>query len=74
MKQYLKYLLTKKAKIAYCLFILSFTAVCDYYIINEYLNFEIENPIMLGFAFSILNLVVMPLAMYHPYKEWKDGL
>jgi hypothetical protein len=72
MKEFLKYLVTRPSKIAYLMLVFLF-----FFLVDTVCYYGIEDsdckPMLLAIVISF-NVVVFSAAMYHPYKEWKDGI
>ena len=69
MNKFFKYLIENKGKIAYYLFVLTFYAIFNTYALTQPdLDWTVYG--ILGF----FDLIALPIALYQPYKEWKDGL
>lgn len=71
MKEFIKYLLKNPGKIAWLLFIVIFYSVFNIYCWN---NLEGDNKGAFITFILFFDIVALPLSLYHPYKEWKDGL
>lgn len=68
--KYLKYLLINPLKILWMLFIFTFVGLILHYIITTD-----EDITIAGYIGILVFLgMVLFLAIYQPYKEWKDGI
>ena len=67
---YLKYIWSNPFKLAYVIFISLVVLGCTREVIIywEYLN------IIVNIALCTFIAIIYLVAIYHPYKEWKDGL
>ena len=66
MKDFLKYLWTRKIKALFLIFVLAFMGVIIYYLPEFELGWQIG-----AVAFMV---VVTFASFYQVYKEWKDGI
>lgn len=66
MKQFFKYLKTKPLIIAYYIFVLSMVTTFNIVAFND-----IDDTLMLISIITFLNIIVLPVALYQPYQEWK---
>lgn len=72
MKNYLKYLLTKPLKIAWLLAIYTLAILILY---NANTNVDLKNESdFITYAINIFVIIVVLVASYQPYKEYKDGI
>lgn len=68
--KFFKYLSKKPIGIAYYIFVLSIVIAVNYVLLTNGLQ---ENSLGFFIFFMILiNLIIFPIALYQPYKEYKD--
>jgi hypothetical protein len=74
-KQFIKHVLTEKKRIIiFYLGILTFVTACDIKLFEEIFYGQMDAPVIILFTLFSLNVIILPACIYHPYKEWKDGL
>lgn len=74
MKNYLRYLKERPAKILWLLFIWIFSIVYITFLIKERgVIVEDNNSIVYGLLWIFI-IIVFSISNYQPYKEYKDGL
>lgn len=66
MKQFLKYLKTKPLIIAYYIFVITMITTFNIVAYNQ-----IDDNIVLIAILSFINAIILPVALYQPYQEWK---
>lgn len=71
MKAYFKYLLSNPMKLIYCLGVIIFISVVEYTAITERSQMEEEWYVI---PLSIFAVIILVVALFQPYKEYKDGL
>lgn len=70
MKEFIQYIFKNKGKLAWYTFIILFYSTMNIYVFNHREQSDWTIYHILGF----FDLIALPLALYQPYKEWKDGL
>lgn len=74
MRDYLEYLGKNPLKVVWIGFITLFVVVGEYYLISDFSVIVGDNNVFVAIAGIVFLLAVFCLAMYQPYKEYKDGL